>query len=72
MSNECLNLSYAMYADNQTSILHFVHFELFVIHVRCDHDDDPDRQRCWVLHLLYALLLSFRMKETLSPGSPLT
>ena len=32
MSNECLNLSYAMYADNQTSILHFVHFELFVIH----------------------------------------
>ena len=26
--------------------------------VRCDHDDDdPDRQRCWVLYLLYALTL---------------
>ena len=29
-----------------------------IANVRCDHDDDdPDRQRCWVLHLLYALTL---------------
>ena len=26
------------------------------VFVRCDHDDDdPDRQRRWVLYLLYAL-----------------
>ena len=32
--------------------------------VRCDHDGDPDRHCCWVLHLLYALTLYYNNQNS--------